>query len=575
MSVDQALEAEAQAQAICMQTEDFKRAFEAFAARGKPDVRRPMKPEARYLDELVALPFFDAAHRSLAARVKAWCAASLESCSARRCTGGGRRPMPGPGREIGRGRPDAATACGRNSGARLPDFDARAICLIRETLAYHDGLADFAFAMQGLGSGAISLAGSASLQARYLPLIARGEAIAAFALSEPQAGSDVAAMTCRAERQGDHYVIEGVKTWISNGGIADFYCVFARTAAGQARADGTTGPQGISAFVVEASDPGLVIERRIEVNAPHPLAELAFKRCRIPANRLIGAEGEGFKIAMRTLDVFRTSVAAAATGFARRALDEALTHARQRRMFGKVLADFQLTQAALADMATAIDAAALLTYRAAWLRDSGQPVTLAAAMAKMTATESAQAVIDRALQMFGGRGVERGETVERLYREIRSLRIYEGATEVQKLIIGREVLALKHTDTATGGMGAAQGLFERHRGARNPGVHRRADRLGCRQKFAHARARAAGARRACQRDAGVGGGRRAAGAHRAADLVSSPAAATISMSCRQIGAAYRAVMGRHFPAMSVVEVSALMEADAKVEIEATAVLPDG
>ena len=325
-------------------------------------------------------------------------------------------------------------------GGALPDFDARAICLIRETLAYHDGLADFAFAMQGLGSGAISLAGSASLQAHYLPLIARGEAIAAFALSEPLAGSDVAAMSCRAERQGDHYLLEGAKTWISNGGIADFYCVFARTAAGQVRPDGTIGAEGISAFVVEASDAGLIIERRIEVNAPHPLAELAFKRCRVPAGRLIGAEGEGFKIAMRTLDVFRASVAAAATGLARRAFDEALIHARGRRMFGKVLSDFQLTQAALADMATAIDAAALLTYRAAWLRDSGQPVTLAAAMAKMTATESAQAVIDRALQMFGGRGVERGETVERLYREIRSLRIYEGATEVQKLIIGREVL---------------------------------------------------------------------------------------------------------------------------------------
>jgi len=325
-------------------------------------------------------------------------------------------------------------------GGALPDLDARAICLIRETLAYHDGLADFAFAMQGLGSGAISLAGSASLQAHYLPLIARGEAIAAFALSEPQAGSDVAAMTCRAERQGDHYLLEGPKTWISNGGIADFYCVFARTAPGQVRADGTTGAEGISAFVVEASDAGFGIERRIEVNAPHPLAELAFKRCRIPVSRLIGAEGEGFKIAMRTLDVFRASVAAAATGFARRAFDEALVHARARRMFGKVLADFQLTQAALADMATAIDAAELLTYRAAWLRDTGQPVTLAAAMAKMTATESAQTVIDRALQMFGGRGVERGQTVERLYREIRSLRIYEGATEVQKLIIGREVL---------------------------------------------------------------------------------------------------------------------------------------
>ncbi len=237
-------------------------------------------------------------------------------------------------------------------GGALPDFDARSICLIRETLAYYDGLADFAFAMQGLGSGAISLAGSASLQAHYLPLVARGEAIAGFALSEPEAGSDVAAMTCRAERQGGHYVLDGTKTWISNGGIADFYCVFARTGAAAVRPDGTTGAQGISAFVVQAADPGLSIERRIEVNAPHPLAQLAFRHCRIPAERLIGAEGEGFKIAMRTLDVFRASVAAAATGFARRALDEAIAHARRRRMFGKMLADFQLTQAALADMAT-------------------------------------------------------------------------------------------------------------------------------------------------------------------------------------------------------------------------------
>ncbi|HLN49192.1 MAG TPA: acyl-CoA dehydrogenase family protein, partial [Steroidobacteraceae bacterium] len=384
-----------------------------------------MKPDARHRDQLLALPFFDAAHRSLATHVNTWAAGALEAYrhdDAREAVDARCRDLVAQLGAAGFSR-----YCVRQEfGGALPDLDARAICLIRETLAYHDGLADFAFAMQGLGSGAISLAGSASLQAHYLPLIARGEAIAAFALSEPQAGSDVAAMTCRAERQGDHYLLEGPKTWISNGGIADFYCVFARTAPGQVRADGTTGAEGISAFVVEASDAGFGIERRIEVNAPHPLAELAFKRCRIPVSRLIGAEGEGFKIAMRTLDVFRASVAAAATGFARRAFDEALVHARARRMFGKVLADFQLTQAALADMATAIDAAELLTYRAAWLRDTGQPVTLAAAMAKMTATESAQTVIDRALQMFGGRGVERGQTVERLYREIRSLRIYEG-----------------------------------------------------------------------------------------------------------------------------------------------------
>ncbi len=393
---------------------------------------------ARYHGELLALPFFEAAHRSVADQACAW-AAALDSTHHDESPAA----VDARCRELVTrlGEAGLTRYCVRREfGGALPDFDARAICLIRETLAYHDGLADFAFAMQGLGSGAISLAGSGALQRRYLPAVARGEAIAAFALSEPEAGSDVAAMSCRAERSGDHYVLDGTKTWISNGGIAEFYCVFARTGTGTVRSDGTTSAQGISAFVVESGDPGLCIERRIEVNAPHPLAQLVFDRCRIPLDRLIGTEGEGFKIAMRTLDVFRASVAAAATGFARRALDEALDHARQRRMFGKVLADFQLTQAAFADMATAIDAAALLTYRAAWLRDTAQPVTLAAAMAKMTATESAQLVIDRALQMFGGRGVERGTAVERLYREIRSLRIYEGATEVQKLIIGREVL---------------------------------------------------------------------------------------------------------------------------------------
>lgn len=328
----------------------------------------------------------------------------------------------------------------KEHGGNLADFDSRAICLMRETLAYHDGLADFAFAMQGLGSGALSIAGDAQLQGKYLPRVASGEAIAAFALSEPEAGSDVAAMQSSARLDGDHYVLDGTKTWISNGGIADFYCVFARTTPGQQRNDGTVGSQGISAFLVEPGDPGFFVDQRIDVIAPHPLATLRFAGCRIPVSRRIGAAGDGFKIAMRTLDIFRASVAAAALGFARRAFDEAVAHARTRTMFGKALADFQLTQAALAEMATAIDAAALLTYRAAWQRDTGQPVTKSAAMAKMTATENAQVVIDRAVQMFGGRGVVSGEIVERLYRDIRALRIYEGATEVQKLIIAREVL---------------------------------------------------------------------------------------------------------------------------------------
>ena len=313
-------------------------------------------------------------------------------------------------------------------------IDSRSVCLARETLAWHDGLADFAFAMQGLGTGAIGLTGSDELKAAVLPKVTSGEWISAFALSEKEAGSDVAAMACAARADGDAYVLDGEKTWISNGGIADVYTVFART--GEA-----PGTRGISAFVVFADDPGFSIAERIDVIAPHPLATIRFDNCRIPASRRLGAPGEGFKIAMRTLDIFRASVAAAALGFARRALDEGLAHARTRRMFGATLGDLQLTQAALGDMATGIDAAALLTYRAAWRRDVQKlPTTKEAAMAKMTATETAQQVIDRAVQLFGGRGVRSGEIVESLYREIRALRIYEGATEVQKLIVARELM---------------------------------------------------------------------------------------------------------------------------------------
>jgi alkylation response protein AidB-like acyl-CoA dehydrogenase len=287
--------------------------------------------------------------------------------------------------------------------------------------------------MQGLGSGAISLQGTPEQRRRYLSRVASGQALAAFALSEPQAGSDVAALACSARSEGDSYVIDGQKTWISNGGIADFYVLFVRT--GEA-----PGARGISAFIVDADQPGLHIAERIDVIAPHPLARLEFSGCRIPASQRLGAAGEGFKLAMRTLDVFRTSVAAAALGFARRALDEALSRAQSRQMFGGVLADFQLTQAKLAQMATAIDSAALLTYRAAWQRDQGRGVTREAAMAKMVATENAQQVIDAAVQMWGGLGVVSQMPVERLYREIRALRIYEGATEVQQLIIARELL---------------------------------------------------------------------------------------------------------------------------------------
>ncbi len=318
-------------------------------------------------------------------------------------------------------------------GGTADAIDTRSICLIRETLARHSGLADFAFAMQGLGSGAISLAGTEEQKQTYLPRVATGASIAAFALSEPEAGSDVAAMQCSARIEGDHAVLNGCKTWISNGGIADFYVVFVRT--GEA-----AGSRGISAFIVDADTPGLEIAERIQVIAPHPLATLRFTECRVPLSRRIGIGGEGFKIAMRTLDVFRTSVAAAALGFARRALDEALARATSRKMFGQSLADFQLTQAKLAQMATTIDSSALLTYRAAWQRDQGLNVTKEAAMAKMVSTEGAQQVIDAAVQIWGGMGVVSDHPVERLYREIRALRIYEGATEVQQLIIARELL---------------------------------------------------------------------------------------------------------------------------------------
>jgi acyl-CoA dehydrogenase len=319
-------------------------------------------------------------------------------------------------------------------GGRFEQLDVRALCLAREALAQAGGLADFAFAMQGLGSGAISLFGDEALKARWLPRVARGEAIAAFALSEPEAGSDVAAMTTAARRDGDDYVLDGTKTWISNGGIADFYVVFART--------GGPGSKGVSAFVVEADRPGFEIEARIELIAPHPLATLGFHGCRIPAANRIGAEGEGFRIAMATLDVFRPTVGAAALGFARRAMDVALERARSRRLFGAPMSALQLVQGQVADMALTIDTAALLVFRAAWSKDVlGGRITREAAMAKLAATDGAQQVIDAAVQIMGGLGVVSGHPVERLYREIRALRIYEGASEVQKVIIAAQTLA--------------------------------------------------------------------------------------------------------------------------------------
>jgi len=321
-----------------------------------------------------------------------------------------------------------------SGGGHLERLDVRSLCLIRETLGRHSALADFAFAMQGLGSGPISLFGSQAQHEHYLVPVARGEKISAFALSEPNAGSDVAAMSTRARREGDHYVLNGTKTWISNAGIADFYTVFART-------DDTGGAKGISCFIVEAGTPGFEVTERIDLVAPHPLGTLEFTECRIPANHLVGEEGRGFGIAMATLDVFRSTVAAAALGMARRALDETLDYSDQREIFGGKLGDMQLVQAKIGEMALGVDASALLVYRAAWTKDcAADRVTREAAMAKYHATETAQQVIDAAVQLHGGKGVTKGYIVESLYRDIRALRIYEGASEVQTTIIARQTL---------------------------------------------------------------------------------------------------------------------------------------
>jgi alkylation response protein AidB-like acyl-CoA dehydrogenase len=379
-------------------------------------------------------PFLDDAHRERAAALEAWAASELADVA----------------------EPSEAELddhC-RDLVARLADggwlhaavgapIDVRALCLTRETLAYHHALADFAFAMQGLGSGAISLFGSEELRDRYLPGVADGRLIAAFALSEPEAGSDVAQVATTATCDGDAYVLDGEKTWISNGGLADVYTVVART--GEA-----PGARGLSAFVVDADTPGLRVAERIPVIAPHPLARIELDGIRVPAAQRLGAPGEGFKVAMATLDVFRPTVGAAALGFARRALDEALTRATERELFGAPMAELQLVQSKLAEMALGVDASALLVYRAAWTKDvAGGRVTREAAMAKLHATETAQRVVDDAVQLFGGLGVTVGSVVERLYREVRALRIYEGASEVQQLIIARAALAA-HAESRRG-----------------------------------------------------------------------------------------------------------------------------
>lgn len=375
-------------------------------------------------------PFFGDEHRRLAADLESWCEAELGHSHNDDIDAECRALV----RKLGAG--GWLRYCVPSAwGGVHETLDVRSLAIIRETLARHDGLADFAFAMQGLGSGTISLFGSEAQKESYLPAVAKGEKIAAFALTEPTSGSDVANLETRADSAGDGYAVNGAKTYISNGGIADFYVLFART--GEA-----PGAKGVSAFIVEAGTAGLDDSERIQVIAPHPLATLNFTDMRLPANALLGERGQGFKQAMATLDVFRTTVGAAALGFARRALDEATTRALSRQSMGATLADNAIVQAMLAEMVLDVDAAALLVYRAAWVRDvQGRRNSREAALAKLHATDSAQQVIDKAVQIFGGLGVTVGVPVESLYREIRALRIYEGASEVQKVVIARAHLA--------------------------------------------------------------------------------------------------------------------------------------
>ncbi|MEO9530785.1 acyl-CoA dehydrogenase family protein [Roseibium sp.] len=369
-------------------------------------------------------PFFDDTHRALSEDLENWADANL---------------VPADHTDTDMACRDLVARLGKagflqHTGAADGVLDVRSLCLIRETLARHDGLADFAFAMQGLGTGAISLFGTDAQKADWLPKTRSGKAISAFALTEPKSGSDVANSTMTATDDGDAYVLDGEKTWISNGGIADVYTLFARTGEGP-------GAKGLSAFIVTPDLPGFEVAERLETIAPHPLASLRFTGCRVPKANLLGAPGAGFRIAMSVLDIFRSTVAAAALGFARRALDESLSRVITREIGGAPLFDLQLVQGHIADMALDIDAAALLVYRAAWTKDSGAPrVTREAAMAKLFATDQAQAVIDKAVQLHGGDGVRSGSAVEKLYREIRALRIYEGASDVQKIIIARQTL---------------------------------------------------------------------------------------------------------------------------------------
>ena len=380
-------------------------------------------PDKSYLD----WPFFDNQHRVLAESVELWASAYVDQII--EATNGLDETCITLVRALG-----DAGICRHAVAEDDTPFDVRSLCVIRETLARYSGLADFAFAMQGLGSGPISLFGTEVQKRQFLPGAASGEMLPAFALSEPEAGSDVASITTTARVDGTDYLIDGCKTWISNGGIADYYVVFARTGEG-------SGTNGLSAFIVPQDTPGLSITERIETIAPHPLATLKFESVRVPAELRIGGSGEGFKVAMATLDIFRSTVGAAALGLARRALSETLRFVNERKVGDTVLSSYQMTQARIAEMATGVDAGALLVYRAAWTKDNGAPrISREASMAKLFATEESQRVIDSAVQLHGGQGVRTGRKVEELYRDIRAMRVYEGASEIQKLIIARQTL---------------------------------------------------------------------------------------------------------------------------------------
>jgi acyl-CoA dehydrogenase len=386
-------------------------------------------------------PFFDDSHRAFAAELDRWAGQHVSGLIDHHDVDGSCRRLVKALGEAGFLRHVVVAP----HGGAADRLDVRTLCIARETLGRHHALADFAFAMQGLGTGSISLFGTDAQKARFLPKVGAGETIAAFALTEPEAGSDVASLVTVAEPDGEgNFRLSGEKTWISNGGIADQYVVFART--GEA-----PGARGLSAFVVEADRPGFSVTERIDVIAPHPLGRLAFDNVVVPASHRLGKGGEGFKIAMATLDVFRSTVGAAALGFARSALDEGLDRARKRHLFGAPLSELQMTQGSLADMALDVDAAALLVYRAAWTKDQGAPrITREASMAKLYATEAAQRVIDASVQIHGGDGVRVGTRVEELYRDIRALRIYEGASEVQKVIIARQALGAREAEEAAG-----------------------------------------------------------------------------------------------------------------------------